>query len=188
MSTARGEATEPAAASRVFIGLGSNLGEREAMLRGAAAALAEIPGVRLVASSSLYETEPWGLREQPLFLNLVIEVATTLSPPMLFARLREIEERLGRERGRRWGPRSIDLDLLLWENVVLAEGDLILPHSALGARRFVLVPLAELDPEVREPLRGRTAREMLASCPDRGLVVCLGPFAALQGEPGVGAP
>ena len=173
MSASRGAE----APGRVFLGLGSNLGDREAMLRAAAAALAEVPGVALVASSSLYETEPWGLREQPPFLNSVVEISTRLSPAALLARLQEIEARLGRRPGPRWGPRAIDIDLLLWVGLRLDQGDLVLPHPALERRRFVLVPLAELDPGVREPVHGRSAQEMLARCGDRGAVARRGPFA-----------
>ena len=126
-----------------YVGLGANLGDREAAIRAAAAAL---PATRL---STIRETEPWGYADQPPFLNAVAEVETDLSPRALLERLLEIERSLGRRRGGpRWGPRTIDLDLLLFGAQTIDEPGLIVPHPRLAERAFVLEPLAELAPSL----------------------------------------
>jgi len=170
---AHSQIAPPRAASpqTVYVGIGSNAGDRHRMLRRAVAALEAAAEIRLLRVSSIYETEPWGLRGQPDFLNLVVEVRTALMPAELLVVCKRIEHRLGRDRDqRRWGPRVIDLDLLLWEDMVLETTALTLPHRALGARRFVLRPLAELAPEARDQRSGRTTRELLAVCDDPGWV------------------
>jgi 2-amino-4-hydroxy-6-hydroxymethyldihydropteridine diphosphokinase len=136
--------------TRAFVGLGANLGDREAAIRQAAELLG---AVRL---SSIRETEPWGYEEQPRFLNAVAELETQLGPRVLLDRLVEIERGLGRTRdGPRWGPRTIDLDLLVYGDEVIDEPGLTVPHPRLHERSFVLEPLAELDPELVVPGRGR---------------------------------
>jgi len=139
-----------------YVGLGSNLGDREATIRAAVAAL---PGV--VAISQLRETEPVGVTEQPAFLNGAVRLETGLSPRELLDTLLEIERGLGRERRERWGPRTIDLDLLLYGGETVDEPGLTVPHPSLHERRFVLEPLAELDPELVVPGRGGV-RDLLA--------------------------
>jgi 2-amino-4-hydroxy-6-hydroxymethyldihydropteridine diphosphokinase len=141
---------------RAFVGLGSNLGEREAMIRAALEELSHLPDSTLERASSLYDTEPVGETEQPNFLNAVAELETELSARQLLWNLLLIEKRLGRVRTRRWGPRSIDLDLLLYGDEVLDEPDLRVPHPELLHRSFVLVPLVELDPLVVHPVTGET--------------------------------
>jgi 2-amino-4-hydroxy-6-hydroxymethyldihydropteridine diphosphokinase len=136
--------------TRVFIGLGANLGDREASIRQAF----DLLGARRL--STILETEPWGLEGQPRFLNAVAELETELSPRALLDRLLEIERELGRTRdGPRWGPRTIDLDLLLYGAETLADPGLTVPHPSLHERLFVLEPLAELDPDLEIPGRGR---------------------------------
>jgi 2-amino-4-hydroxy-6-hydroxymethyldihydropteridine diphosphokinase len=145
-----------------YVGLGSNLGDREALIRRAAEA---IGAVRL---STIRETEPWGLEEQPPYLNAVAEVETSLSPRRLLDRLLDVERQLGRERaGPRWGPRTIDLDLLLYGGQVIDEPGLRVPHPYLLERRFVLEPLAELIPAQRIPGNG-TVSEALAGLQSAG--------------------
>jgi 2-amino-4-hydroxy-6-hydroxymethyldihydropteridine diphosphokinase len=141
---------------KVFIGLGSNLGERESMIRLALDDLARLPSTTLVRASSLYDTEPVGDAEQPSFLNAVAQLETELSARQLLWNLLLIERRLGRVRTRHWGPRVIDLDLLLYGSEVLDEPDLKVPHPELIRRSFVLVPLVELDPLVIHPATGET--------------------------------
>jgi 2-amino-4-hydroxy-6-hydroxymethyldihydropteridine diphosphokinase len=141
---------------KAFIGLGSNLGEREAQLRAALDAIAQLPGTQLVRVSSLYDTEPVGETEQPNFLNAVAQVDTELTARQLLWNLLLIERRLGRIRTRRWGPRTIDLDLLLYGSLVVDEPDLKVPHPELTRRSFVLVPLVELDPLLAHPVTGQT--------------------------------
>ena len=135
-----------------YIGLGANLGDREATIR---AAIAALPGV--VAVSSLRETDPVGKTDQPKFLNGVAALETALSARELLDKLLAVERDLGRERRERWGPRTIDLDLLLYGDLVLDEPGLTVPHPSLHERRFTLEPLAELDPELVVPGRGRVS-------------------------------
>lgn len=141
---------------KAFIGLGSNLGEREAMIRLALDDLARLPSTTLVRASSLYDTEPVGEVDQPNFLNAVAELDTELSARQLLWNLSLIEKRLGRLRTQRWGPRTIDLDLLLYGAQVIDESDLSVPHPELTRRSFVLVPLVELDPLLVHPVTGET--------------------------------
>jgi 2-amino-4-hydroxy-6-hydroxymethyldihydropteridine diphosphokinase len=145
-----------------YVGLGSNLGDREALIRRAAEA---IGAVRL---STIRETEPWGLADQPSYLNAVAELETALSARELLDRLLDVERELGRERvGPRWGPRTIDLDLLLYGDEMIDEPGLRVPHPYLLERRFVLEPLAELVPAQRIPGNG-TVSEALAGLQSAG--------------------
>jgi 2-amino-4-hydroxy-6-hydroxymethyldihydropteridine diphosphokinase len=135
-----------------YVGLGANLGDREATVRQAAQL---IGATRL---SKLFETEPWGLVDQPPFVNAVAEVETPLDARGLLHELLDVERNLGRERiGPRWGPRTIDLDLLLFGDLVVDEPGLVVPHPYLHERLFVLEPLADLDPELEIPGRGRVS-------------------------------
>ena len=142
--------------TRAYVGLGANLGDREATIR---AAIAALPGV--VAVSSLRETDPVGKTDQPRFLNGVAAVETALSARELLDVLLSVERGLGRERRERWGPRTIDLDLLLYGDDTVDEPGLTVPHPRLQERRFALEPLAELDPELLVPGRGRV-KDLLA--------------------------
>jgi 2-amino-4-hydroxy-6-hydroxymethyldihydropteridine diphosphokinase len=137
-----------------FVGIGSNLGDRETHLRAALEALATEDGIDIVAVSRLRETEPVGPVEQGPFLNGAVQVTTELLPCELLARLLNIEERLGRVRGERFGPRTIDLDLLVYGDQIVDEPGLRLPHPRLHERRFALEPLAELAPALVVPGRG----------------------------------
>ncbi|HZT91526.1 MAG TPA: 2-amino-4-hydroxy-6-hydroxymethyldihydropteridine diphosphokinase [Gaiellaceae bacterium] len=139
-----------------YVGLGSNLGDREAAIRAAARAI----GARRL--SSIRETEPWGLVDQPRFLNAVAEVETDLGPRAFLDMLLEVERRLGRVRGDgpRWGPRTIDLDLLLWDDDAVSEPGLEVPHPRLHERRFVLEPLAELVPARKIPGNGTVSQAL----------------------------
>jgi len=141
---------------KAFVGLGSNLGEREAMIRLAVDDLARLPDTQLLRASSLYDTEPVGETEQPNFLNAVALVDTELTARQLLWNLLLVEKRLGRVRTQRWGPRTIDLDLLLYGSLIIEEPDLVVPHPELTRRSFVLVPLVELDPMLIHPVTGHT--------------------------------
>jgi len=136
--------------TRAYVGLGANLGDREATIR---AALAELPG--LVAVSELRETDPVGVVDQPAFLNGAAALETELSARELLDALLALERELGRARRERWGPRTIDLDLLLYGEERIDEPGLTVPHPRLHERRFALEPLADLDPELVVPGRGR---------------------------------
>ncbi|MDW8339747.1 MAG: 2-amino-4-hydroxy-6-hydroxymethyldihydropteridine diphosphokinase [Thermoleophilia bacterium] len=149
--------------ARAYVGLGANLGERAETIRRALDLLAAAEGVDLVRVSALRETEPVGpVAEQPRFLNGAAEIETTLAAHELLELLLAIERELGRERtGRRFGPRTIDLDLLLYGRETIAEPGLRVPHPRLHERAFALEPLVELDPELEVPGRG-TVSELLA--------------------------
>ncbi len=135
--------------TEAFIALGGNIGDVRATFDRAVAMLCDDAAVRLTARSSDYRTPPWGVTDQPPFTNAVIAVATTLPPHRLLARAQECERALGRDRTseQRWGPRTIDLDLLAYDDLVLHDADLTLPHPRLFERAFVLVPLAEIAPD-----------------------------------------
>lgn len=147
---------------RAYVGIGSNLGDREGTIRRALELLADDPAIELVAVSSLRDTDPVGYTEQPRFLNGACAVETALSPRELLERLLAIERKLGRTRnGPRWGPRSLDLDLLLAGDETVDEPDLAVPHPRLARRKFVLEPLVELDPVLALP-DGRRLADILA--------------------------
>ncbi len=147
----------------VYLSLGSNLGDRELMLQSALDRL-DAPDLRIVRVSSVYETEPIGFKEQRFFLNLVAEAETDLFPLLLLSRIQKVELQLGRKRsGPPNGPRSLDIDILLYGRATVHSARLDIPHPRLHERRFVLGPLVELAPDLRHPTLGRTMRELLAS-------------------------
>jgi 2-amino-4-hydroxy-6-hydroxymethyldihydropteridine diphosphokinase len=140
-----------------FLGLGSNLGDRRKQLAQALRKLGDDPAIAIVRGSSVYETKPVGMVDQPDFLNMVVQVETSCAPLALLSVCLGIEAGLGRERRQRWGPRTIDLDILLYDQVKLNDERLVLPHPRMHERSFVLSPLAEIAPELQ--LRGKTVRE-----------------------------
>jgi 2-amino-4-hydroxy-6-hydroxymethyldihydropteridine diphosphokinase len=140
------------------------MGDSEALLLSALEKL-NSPDLKLLRVSSLYETEPIGLREQRWFLNLVAEFETNLFPKQLLHRIQKIENELGRKRTVRNGPRTIDVDILLYGNFVVSAKELGIPHPRYRERRFTLAPLAELNPGLRDPVTGKTVAEMLADLP-----------------------
>ncbi len=148
-----------------YLLLGSNLGDRTARLEQARADLAATAG-SIMAASSLYETAAWGVEDQPAFLNQVLAVETELDGPTLLAACLAAEQQQGRERHVHWGARTLDVDILLFGQEVIATPSLTVPHPALPARRFALVPLAELAPRLVHPQLHRTIAELLAACPD----------------------
>jgi 2-amino-4-hydroxy-6-hydroxymethyldihydropteridine diphosphokinase len=149
-------------AVRAYVGLGSNLGDREANLKRAVEMLDAREGVSVVRVSSSIETEPLGGPEgQPKFVNAAAAVDTTLAPRELLRACQEIERSLGRTREVRWGPRTIDLDILLYDDWVVRESDLEIPHPRMTRRGFVLSTLAEIAPDARHPLFSETVREMV---------------------------
>lgn len=155
--------------SQAWIGLGANLGRPKDTLEDALGALAALPNTRLLAVSPAYWTTPWGLPDQPDFLNAVACLQTGHAPVELLKGLLAIESDLGRVRtGPRWGPRQIDLDLLLYDDLVLESAELTLPHPRMHQRAFVLVPLADLAPDLDIPGQGGVL-ELLESLTDEGL-------------------
>lgn len=150
----------------VHVGLGTNLGDREANLARAAAAIAATAGVEIERCSHVFDSAPLG-PPQPRFLNAVVELHTTLAPVALLQRLKALERSLGRVPGERWGPRAIDLDILLWGELIVAEPSLQVPHLSLHQRAFVLAPLCELSPSARHPVLGQSVQELLATLPEQ---------------------
>jgi len=146
--------------SIVYIGIGSNLGDREKNC-SRSIDLLEKHGIVIRRRSSLYETIPWGLRDQPLFLNMVIETETELKPQELLELLKNVEIEVGRKRSSRWGPRAIDLDILLYGDIILNEAALTIPHPYLHKRDFVLTPLCEIAADVKHPVLQLTMHELL---------------------------
>ena len=148
----------------LFLALGTNLGDRRENLRRAVRALAGLMVIEAI--SPIYETAPWGLAEQPNFLNMCLSATTGLLPRPLLAKIKDLEIRLGRKPGPRWGPRLIDIDLLFYDDLILqvedAEG-LTIPHPRLAERAFVLAPLADIAPQFRHPQTGLSAAQMAAA-------------------------
>jgi 2-amino-4-hydroxy-6-hydroxymethyldihydropteridine diphosphokinase len=160
--------------NRAYIGIGSNLGDRRANAVEAMKRIGELPTTRVVRASSLYESEPLG-DAKTWFVNSVIEVETDLTSDVFLKRAKAIEEAMGRKRvkGKRWGSRIIDLDILLWNQEVVQKKSLKIPHPELHKRRFVLLPLAELAPHVIHPQLGSSVSALLATVPDKKRVTLL---------------
>lgn len=154
---------------RAYLSLGSNQGDRLALLRQAEARLGAMPDIRVVARSSVYETEPVGPVDQPWFLNQVLAIETTLAPHALLDVAQQVEASLGRARSVRWGPRTIDIDLLLYEGETVVSDRLTIPHPELAKRRFILLLLAEIEPLLRLP-DGRGILDLLQALGERQIV------------------
>ena len=148
---------------KAFIGIGSNLGDRRKNCSEAVKRLKEIRGCEFLGCSRWYLTSPVGVRDQDWFVNGVARLDAEISARELLSRLRSIETDMGRVRNEKWGPRVIDLDLLLYGEDIIRESDLEVPHPQMHLRRFVLVPLAELDPDVIHPILANTASQMLSA-------------------------
>ncbi|MZQ75318.1 MAG: 2-amino-4-hydroxy-6-hydroxymethyldihydropteridine diphosphokinase [Peptoclostridium sp.] len=153
----------------VYISLGSNMGDRLSNLREAAGMVASLERTCLIAESSIYETEPWGLKEQDSFLNMCIKIETELMPKELLRKLQEIELNLGRKRLIKWGPRTIDLDILIYDDLNTDDEELILPHPRLTVRAFVLMPLLDVSGDI--VINGRRLSEWLGDISDQGIKV-----------------
>jgi 2-amino-4-hydroxy-6-hydroxymethyldihydropteridine diphosphokinase len=149
-----------------YVGLGSNLGDRLRFLQSAVQALDRVRGTSIRRTSSVYETEPVGKKDQPFFMNMIVELRTELDVLELHGACKLIEKSVGRTTAERWGPREIDLDILYFGKECISRPDLTIPHPEIPRRRFVLVPLAELAPEFIDPLSGQSIDGLLAACPE----------------------
>jgi 2-amino-4-hydroxy-6-hydroxymethyldihydropteridine diphosphokinase len=156
------------------VGVGSNLGDREATMRKAILWLGGQSGNRLRACSSLYETEPYGKTDQGWFLNCVVQIETTRELKDFFSLLQRAEAMAGRTRRVRWGPRTLDLDLLFFDHVRHSDSELTVPHPGVAIRRFVMEPLCDVAPDLVHPSLGKRARELLGELEDSSRLVRLG--------------
>ncbi len=150
-----------------YLALGTNIGERRANLQRAVAGLS--PEVRVLEQSPIYETPAWGYEDQAPFLNMVVKGDTELTPAGLLAHVKRLEAALGRTPSFRWGPRLIDIDILLYDDLVLDSPELTVPHARMPERAFVLVPLADLAPGLVHPVLGRTIAQLLAAVDKAGI-------------------
>lgn len=155
-----------------FLLLGSNVGDRLGWLAFAIQKLGDAVG-EIQRASQLYQTEPWGNPDQQAFINQALEVTTHLSPKALLSRIRDIEDEAGRDRTVQWGPRTLDIDILLYENLVVDTRDLTIPHPRMALRRFVLKPLSEIAGNVIHPVLDISISELLEVCPDHSEVAIL---------------
>jgi len=149
----------------VYLGIGSNIGNRQENCREAVRMLAG-NGLAVVRQSSLVETEPWGVADQSRFINMAVEVETDATPEQLLFILKKIEKNMGRTNSNRWGPRVIDLDILFYDDLILDTGCLTIPHPLLHERDFVLIPLAQIAPKKIHPRLNRTVHELYSALSD----------------------
>lgn len=156
--------------SESYLSLGSNLGDRLTYLRQAVESISGIPGVNLQKVSSVYETEPVGISDQPDFFNMAAAIRTQLEPLELLKNLKEIEGKMGRIHRERWREREIDIDIIFYEDRTINSAELTVPHANAHLRRFVLAPLAEIAPAFRHPVFHETVAQLLDECADRSAV------------------
>jgi 2-amino-4-hydroxy-6-hydroxymethyldihydropteridine diphosphokinase len=152
----------------IYLGLGTNLGDRKANLRAAIKALS--PRVLVLAESPVYETPAWGVKDQPAFLNMAVKAETELTPMDLRDHVKQIERDLGRKPTYQWGPRLIDIDILLYEDLIVDTPTLIIPHQQMHKRAFVLLPLDDIAAEVVHPALGLSVRQLLGHMDTSGIV------------------
>jgi len=154
----------------IYLGLGTNLGDRLSNLNQCLGELKSHCGLQLIEISSIYETEPYGIADQPYFYNLVVEIDTHLDPFRLLKTIQQLEKKIGRFETYRWGPRVIDIDILSYHNIIIEHTELIIPHKQLHLRRFVLIPLREIAGQFLHPKLKKTIEQMLIECQDSGQI------------------
>jgi 2-amino-4-hydroxy-6-hydroxymethyldihydropteridine diphosphokinase len=155
---------------KTYLLLGSNMGNREAFL---SKALIEIDAKigKIIKKSKTYQTEPWGEKEQEDFLNIAVEIETKLKPKKILEKIHEIEKLLDREETYKWGPREIDIDILFYGEEMISEVDLTIPHPFIHERKFTLIPLSEIAPELYHPIMGANILDLLMECEDQSEVI-----------------
>ena len=162
----------------VYIGIGSNLGDSKGNIQKAIKMMEQDGILKQMQTSSVYLTEPIGPKKQPDFLNLVVKGKTDLAPFELFDSLLKIEKKLGRKKREKWGPREIDLDILFYDDITVKEKNLNIPHSEIENRKFVLVPLAEISPDLKHPISNKSVKDLLKHTKDQSKVeLCEGTYA-----------
>ncbi len=150
-----------------YLSVGSNMGDREGLLKQAISLLEQFDDIRIESVSSIYETDPVGVTDQPLFLNLALKLKTSLSPQALLSKLQEVETKLDRKRVQKWGPRTIDLDILLYNSVSIQTDELTIPHPRMLERAFVLIPLCEIAPDDCYPEKSISLHQVLCEQRDK---------------------
>lgn len=153
--------------TKVFLGLGSNIGDRKKYLEEAIAEIDKIPETNVTKLSSVYETEPWGFKEQDEYLNAVVEIETDINYPELLKEVKDIEIRLGRDKRDKWKSRKIDIDILFYGDLVYEDENLHIPHKHIENRNFVLVPLNEIEPDFIHPVTKKKISEILQNSNDK---------------------
>ncbi|MCX7995647.1 MAG: 2-amino-4-hydroxy-6-hydroxymethyldihydropteridine diphosphokinase [candidate division WOR-3 bacterium] len=155
---------------RAYLLLGTNLGNLKENLRNALELL-QRNGLRILKSSRIYKTKPWGKTDQPDFLNMAVEVETSLSPRELLKIVKHIEKEMKRDTEEKWGPRIIDIDILFYENIVINEPDLVIPHPYFFKRNFALIPMAEIAPDFVPPLQNKSIKDLTAGVESEGIEI-----------------
>lgn len=154
----------------VYLGLGSNIENRFLYIKKALIKINEIKGNKIIFCSSLYETEPWGIKEQNYFLNCAAKIETALAPDELLIEIKKIESELGRESRAKWKEREIDIDILFYDELIINSDYLTIPHRGIADRKFVLVPLSEIEPDLRHPVYKKKIKEILVLTKDKSKV------------------
>jgi 2-amino-4-hydroxy-6-hydroxymethyldihydropteridine diphosphokinase len=152
---------------RVFLGLGSNIGDRIGFILDALDEIKKNSGLKFVKSSSFYETEPWGIKEQNLFLNIVVEICASLTPGELVKFIKETESKLGRITRKKWSEREIDIDILFYDDLIINEKGLNIPHPEIQNRNFVLIPLEEIAPDFIHPVLKKKISDLVSLSTDK---------------------
>jgi 2-amino-4-hydroxy-6-hydroxymethyldihydropteridine diphosphokinase len=161
---------------KAFLSLGSNEGNSHAHLENALQEIRQLEKTEVISVSNLYKTAAWGKTDQADFLNIAVEVNTFMNAENLLKNLIRIEEKSGRRRTEKWGPRTIDIDILLYGNEISNSKNLVLPHPEMHKRKFVLVPMIDLAPEMIHPVLKKSIKQLLVDCDDKGEVVAKGKF------------